>query len=226
MGGVFFIPESPRYLIANGREEEAIAFLVKYHGNGNPESRLVLLEVEEMRQGIRLDGIDKSYFDCKFYRSGYRLDVKCVTLDRPLFFTHSGRWRLAQVVMISVFGQFSGNGLGYFNTVIFEQLGIQTVSQQLGYNLLNAVLSAIGALTAVSLTDRMPRRKVLVFGTLGKKKPQVDGHGIRRDADTVIFHSLCRGACHQLGAFRCYRLGRGSYYHLVCPRWLGLLFSI
>lgn len=73
--------------------------------------------------------------------------------------------------MISIFGQFSGNGLGYFNTVIFEQLGIHTVSQQLGYNLLNAVLSAIGALTAVSLTDIMPRRKVLVFGTLGKTKP-------------------------------------------------------
>jgi hypothetical protein len=70
--------------------------------------------------------------------------------------------------MISIFGQFSGNGLGYFNTVIFANLGVSSVSQQLGFNLLNQFLSAIGAVTAVCLTDRMPRRKVLVFGTFGK----------------------------------------------------------
>lgn len=70
--------------------------------------------------------------------------------------------------MISIFGQFSGNGLGYFNTVIFGQLGVTTSSAQLGYNLLNSVLSAIGALSAVALTDRMPRRKVLVIGTFGR----------------------------------------------------------
>jgi hypothetical protein len=41
------------------------------------------------------------------------------------------------------------------------------VAQQLGYNLLNSVVSAVGALTAVSQTDRMPRRPVLIWGTLG-----------------------------------------------------------
>ncbi|KAI1334096.1 lactose permease [Xylariaceae sp. FL0016] len=147
--GVWFIPESPRYLIANGRLEEAIDFLAKYHGNGDRKSRLVMLEVEEMKEGIRQDGIDKSNWDY-----------------RPFLFTHSGRWRITQVLMISIFGQFSGNGLGYFNTTIFEQIGVKSVSQQLGFNLLNSVLSAIGALTAVSMTDRMPRRKVLIFGTL------------------------------------------------------------
>ncbi|OAA56239.1 General substrate transporter [Niveomyces insectorum RCEF 264] len=144
-----FVPESPRFLIANGRDAEAVAFLAKYHGNGDVNSRLVQLEVEEMRENIRMDGIDKSSWDY-----------------RPFLFTHSGRWRMAQVLMISIFGQFSGNGLGYFNTVIFNNLGVTSVSQQLGYNLLNSVLSAVGALTAVALTDRMPRRKVLVWGTL------------------------------------------------------------
>jgi sugar porter (SP) family MFS transporter len=148
MVGVFFIPESPRYLMANDREDEALAFLVKYHGNGDPNSRLVRLEIEEMREGIRLDGVDKRWWDY-----------------RPFLFTHNGRWRMAQVLMISIFGQFSGNGLGYFNTTIFNNLGVTEVPQQLGYNILNQGLSAIGALTAVSLTDRMPRRKVLVIGT-------------------------------------------------------------
>lgn len=86
--------------------------------------------------------------------------------DRPLIFSHAGRWRMAQVLMISIFGQFSGNGLGYFNTVIFANIGVNTVSQQLGYNLLTSVVSAIGAGIAVTLTDKMLRRPVLVFGTL------------------------------------------------------------
>jgi hypothetical protein len=74
---------------------------------------------------------------------------------------------MAQVLMISIFGQFSGNGLGYFNTIIFAQLGYTSSVQQLGFNLLNSVVSCVGALGGVSLADRMPRRKVLVFGTFG-----------------------------------------------------------
>ncbi|KAK4193163.1 putative transporter [Podospora australis] len=148
MATVFFLPESPRFLMANDREAEAIEFLVKYHGNKDPNSKLVQLEVEEMREGIKLDGIDKTWWDY-----------------RPLFLSHNGRWRMAQVLMISIFGQFSGNGLGYFNTAIFRELGVTEVPAQLGYNILNQCLSAIGALTAVSQTDRMPRRKVLVIGT-------------------------------------------------------------
>lgn len=64
MIGVLFIPESPRFLMANGREEEAHDFLVKYHGNGNRDSRLVNLEMDEMRENIQLDGIDKRWWDC------------------------------------------------------------------------------------------------------------------------------------------------------------------
>ncbi|KAF3343763.1 hypothetical protein VD0002_g3434 [Verticillium dahliae] len=32
--GVFFVPESPRWLIANGKIEQARAMLAKYHGEG------------------------------------------------------------------------------------------------------------------------------------------------------------------------------------------------
>ena len=74
---------------------------------------------------------------------------------------------MAQVLMISIFGQFSGNGLGYFNVTIFKNLGVTSVVEQLGYNLLNSGISAVGALTAVRFTDRMPRRTVLIWGTLG-----------------------------------------------------------
>lgn len=67
MVSVFFIPESPRFLMANGREEEAHAFLTKYHGNGKSDSKLVSLQIAEMREGIRQDGIDKTWWDCTFF---------------------------------------------------------------------------------------------------------------------------------------------------------------
>lgn len=96
---VFVVPESPRYLIAQGRDDEAHAFLTEYHGNGDPNAPLVLFQLKEMKASIKTDGIDKVWWDY-----------------RPLFATRGGRWRMAQVLMISIFGQFSGNGLGYFNS--------------------------------------------------------------------------------------------------------------
>lgn len=70
--------------------------------------------------------------------------------------------------MISVFGQWSGNGLGYFNPTIYKTLGYESSSIQLLFNLINSIVSAIGAGVAVCLTDKMPRRPVLIWGTLGK----------------------------------------------------------
>ncbi|KAI5480130.1 hypothetical protein MNV49_001790 [Pseudohyphozyma bogoriensis] len=48
----FLIPETPRFLISKGRNDEALAFLVKYHGNGDPNDELVKFEYEEMVQTI------------------------------------------------------------------------------------------------------------------------------------------------------------------------------
>lgn len=65
MFSVFFIPESPRFLMANGRREEAIEFLVKYHGGGDPSSKLVELEIREFTESIVQDGADKRWWDCQ-----------------------------------------------------------------------------------------------------------------------------------------------------------------
>jgi sugar porter (SP) family MFS transporter len=147
---VFFMPESPRYLMSKGDDEKAFEILTKYHGDGNRNARLVLLEIEEIRENLRQDQLyGKSPWDW-----------------RPLFATNNTRWRTLQAIMMGIFGQFSGNGLGYYNPAIFNLLGVTSPFQQLGYNVVNSVISAVGALTAMSLTDRMPRRKVLVWGTL------------------------------------------------------------
>ncbi|KAI7978255.1 hypothetical protein EIK77_001198 [Talaromyces pinophilus] len=149
IASVFFMPESPRYLMANDETEKAIEILAKYHGNGDRHARLVMLEVEEIKENLRQDALyNKGIWDW-----------------RPLFATHNSRWRTSQAIMMGVFGQFSGNGLGYYNSSIFNILGYTSSFQQLGFTVVNQVVSATGALTAMTLTDRMPRRKVLVWGT-------------------------------------------------------------
>lgn len=51
------MPETPRFLMSVGREEEAMGFLVKYHGNGNPDDELVLFEFEEIKEAIKMEKI-------------------------------------------------------------------------------------------------------------------------------------------------------------------------
>jgi hypothetical protein len=69
-----------------------------------------------MSESIKTDGADKRWWDCE---SMVSMNIQ-LTSDRPLFATRSGRWRMSQVLMISIFGQFSGNGLTYFNTRVHQ----------------------------------------------------------------------------------------------------------
>jgi MFS family permease len=52
---IFFVPESPRYLISKDRHEEARAILIKYHAEGNPDSALVNAEIAQIEETIRLE---------------------------------------------------------------------------------------------------------------------------------------------------------------------------
>jgi len=55
--------------------------------------------------------------------------------------------------------------LGYFALSIFESVGYST-DMQFSLNVLNQFISATGALLGMSLSDSMPRRRVLVIGTI------------------------------------------------------------
>lgn len=63
--GVWFIPESPRYLMANNREDEAFEILAKYHGGGDMNAKLVQLQIVEFKESITSTGSDKTWWDCE-----------------------------------------------------------------------------------------------------------------------------------------------------------------
>ncbi|THH11709.1 hypothetical protein EW145_g451 [Phellinidium pouzarii] len=144
---VWFMPESPRWLLANKHDEEAHAFITRYHGGGDPSHPVVELEWHDFKEGIATDGADKRWYDYS-----------------ELYKTTSSRWRFLMVVFMSIFGQFSGNGLGYFNTQIYAAVGYSNYKQFV-LNLCSSIVSCIGALCGVAVADRLPRRTVLIAGT-------------------------------------------------------------
>jgi hypothetical protein len=88
------LPESPRWLYVNNKQEAAKAMLTKYHGEGNPDSEWVKLQLNEYEELLEMDGSDKRWWD---YRALFKTKATC--------------YRLFCNVSITIFGQWAGNGM-------------------------------------------------------------------------------------------------------------------
>ena len=147
----FLVPESPRWLIANGRNEEALAILVKYHGFGNPDSKIVQLEYAEYVQGISTTGADQRWWDFK-----------------EIFQGRAALYRIACVVNLGVLYQWSGNSLGiYYLPVMLGQAGIKNVHISLLITCITSTVALGLALLGSWLLDKWGRKASLMFALGG-----------------------------------------------------------
>lgn len=152
----FFLPESPRWQYCNGKQEAAKAFLTKYHGNSNPDSEWVKLQLSEYEAHLELDGADKRWWDY-----------------RALFRDRASVYRLGCNCFVSLFGQWAGNGVvSYFLSGVLNTAGISNTTDHgkilqadlfAAMNAVQCIFSFFGAFWV----DIVGRRGMLIWVNIG-----------------------------------------------------------
>lgn len=133
---LFYIPESPRWLIKTGQEPLGLKIFSQLNGN-----RAAELEVREIRQGTG-------------QHQGSVRELFCPGLRQALLLG----------VMLSVFGQLSGvNIVVYYGPKILMAAGYRSVGALLGqvaFGFINLIFTMI----ALTVIDRWGRRPLLIGG--------------------------------------------------------------
>lgn len=148
---MWFLPESPRFLIRKGRDEEAIAILTKYHANGNREDPLIEFEYNEIKEAIAAEE-----------------EAKKAVSFLQLFSNRANLRRMRIIIAIGFFSQWSGNGLiSYYFNLILTGIGITSTFDQTLINGILQIWNFAIAISASLLTERLGRRTMFLISTAG-----------------------------------------------------------
>jgi MFS family permease len=140
---IFFVPESPRYLISKDRREEAYEILVKYHGEGDRNNVIVHAEFAQMEETIKLEMETN----------------KLSWLD--LVRTRGNQKRILVGSLLGLFTQWSGNTLiSYYLSTILEQIGYTDTYTNQKINVGNVAWQLINATFFALIVNKFARRKM------------------------------------------------------------------
>lgn len=145
--GVFFVPESPRWLAKRGYWEEAEEIVAKIQAKGNRDDPEVQIEISEIKEQIIIDEDNKSF--------GYKDLI-----------SKKYRMRTFTAVMGQVWQQLTGmNVMMYYIVYIFSMAGKEK-NANLVASSIQYVLNFVMTLPALYLIDKIGRRKLLITGAL------------------------------------------------------------
>ncbi|KAF8331378.1 general substrate transporter [Cantharellus anzutake] len=148
---LWFVPESPRYLICQGQDEKALYTLIKYHANGDHHDPLVEYEYNEIKKAIAID---------KANAKG--------TSFLDLFSSTGNLRRMRIIIAIAFFSQWSGNGLiSYYFNLILNDIGITTPFDQTLMSGILQIFNFVTAIIASFLTECVGRRVLFIISTAG-----------------------------------------------------------
>lgn len=147
---IWFVPESPRFLISKGKHEQALKVMADCHANGDQEDEVVQLEMREIKETIKLE----QEFESNSWMELIR--------------TKGNRHRLIILISAGLFSQWSGNGLvSYYIHTILEDIGYTSSVVQ---NLINGFLQISNFIVALGMcfvVDKVGRRRLFLFSTAG-----------------------------------------------------------
>ncbi|WWC92059.1 uncharacterized protein L201_007013 [Kwoniella dendrophila CBS 6074] len=148
---IFFVPESPRWLVDHGKDEQAMRVITKHHCGGDSNDPLAAFEYNEIKEALRLE----------------KLANKSSTYW-SLFKTPGNRKRMRVIIAIAFFSQWSGNGIvSYYLNLALNGIGIRSSGQQ---TLINGILQVWNLGTAylgALLVDKLGRRPLWLISVGG-----------------------------------------------------------
>jgi SP family sugar:H+ symporter-like MFS transporter len=141
---LFFIPESPRYLVVSGNQEKASAVLKKLFGADQAK--------------VKLAAIDNSLAEDHHRPALSDLLTPETKKVRTIVWVGIGLAVLQQLVGINV--------VFYYGAVLWQSVGF-TESDALLINVISGAVSIIAVLVTLATIDRIGRKPFLVFGSVG-----------------------------------------------------------